>query len=106
METILAGYTKDVVRSLGELAANEIAKVLCVKNEINKLKRKLETMSAIIRDAEQTVVQYETTRDWLKQLRGIAYEAENIIDRCRIEQERLQMFQPQVIFLKSSSILF
>uniref|UniRef100_A0A0E0LKN5 AAA+ ATPase domain-containing protein n=1 Tax=Oryza punctata TaxID=4537 RepID=A0A0E0LKN5_ORYPU len=95
METILAGYTKDVVKSLGELAANEIAKVLCVKNEINKLKRKLETMSAIIRDAEQTVVQYETTRDWLKQLRAIAYEAENIIDRCRIEQERLQMFQPQ-----------
>ncbi|XP_006657698.1 putative disease resistance protein RGA3 [Oryza brachyantha] len=95
METILAGYTKDVVMSLGNLAANEIAKVLCVKNEINKLKRKLETMTAIIRDAEQTVVQYETTRDWLKRLRGIAYEAENIIDRCRIEQERLQMFQPQ-----------
>jgi len=41
-------------------------------------------------------VQNETTRDWLKRSREIIYEAENIIDRCRIERERLQTLQPQV----------
>lgn len=96
IETILAGFTKDVVKSLADLATNEIAKVLFVKNEINKLKSKLETIAAVSRDAEKTVAQYETTRDWLKQLREITYEIENIIDRCRIEEERLQTAHPQV----------
>ncbi|KAL6639331.1 hypothetical protein ACP70R_023061 [Stipagrostis hirtigluma subsp. patula] len=94
MEMILTEFTKHIVITLGNLATNEFAKVVCVKNEINKLKWKLDSMEAIIRDAEQTVVQYETTRDCLKKLREITYEAENIIDRCRIEKERLQTSQP------------
>ncbi|TVU39197.1 hypothetical protein EJB05_12605, partial [Eragrostis curvula] len=95
MEMIVSEFTKQVISSLLHLATNEIAKVLCVKNEITRLARKLDSMEAIIRHAEQTVVQYETTRDWLKKLKEITYEAENIIDRCRIEKERLQILQPQ-----------
>lgn len=103
MEMILSKFAEQVISSLGNLASNEIAKVLCIKNEISRLSRKLESMTAIIRDAEMTVVQYETTRDWLKKLREIIYEAENIIDRCRIEKEWLQ---PLVrTYIKPSLIL-
>ncbi|KQK16239.1 putative disease resistance protein RGA3 [Brachypodium distachyon] len=94
IETILAGFTKDVVKSLGKLATDELSKVLYVKNEIEKLKSKLEHITTIIMDAEQTIVQHAATRDWLKKLREITYEAENIIDRCRIEADRPQS-QPQ-----------
>jgi hypothetical protein len=96
IETILAGFAKDVVKSLGNLAINEVSKVLCVRNEINKLKGRLEFITTIIMDAEQTVVQQAATRNWLKRLREIIYEAENIIDRCRIEADRHQTSQPQV----------
>ncbi|CAN6199012.1 unnamed protein product [Urochloa humidicola] len=95
MEMVLSEFTKQVIISLGTLAGNEIAKVLCIRNEIGRLSRKLDSMAAIIRDAEQTVMQNETTRDWLKRSREIIYEAENIIDRCRIERERHQTLQPQ-----------
>ncbi|XP_047063159.1 putative disease resistance protein RGA3 [Lolium rigidum] len=95
IETILAGFAKDVVKSLGNLAINEVSKVLCVRNEINKLKGRLEFITTIIMDAEQTVVQQAATRNWLKRLREIIYEAENIIDRCRIEADRHQTSQPQ-----------
>ncbi|KAJ1290912.1 hypothetical protein BS78_02G279000 [Paspalum vaginatum] len=95
MEMILSELTKQVITSLVNLASNEIGKVLCVRNEVIKLSRKLESMTAIIKDTEQTVVQNETTRDWLKRSREIIYEAENIIDRCRIEKERLKTSQPQ-----------
>ena len=105
MEMILSEFTKQVIISLGNLASNEIAKVLCVRNEISKLSRKLESMRAIITDAEQTVVQNETTRDWLKRSREVIYEAENIIDRCRIEKERFQTSEPQVRKCLESSLI-
>ncbi|CAL5086714.1 unnamed protein product [Urochloa decumbens] len=95
MEMVLSEFTKQVIISLGNLAGNEIAKVLCIRNEIGRLSRKLDSLAAIIRDAEQTVMQNETTRDWLKRSREMIYEAENIIDRCRIERERHQTLQPQ-----------
>lgn len=106
MEMVLSEFTKQVIISLGNLAGNEIAKVLCVKNEISRLSRKLDSMTAIIRDAEQTVMQNETTRDWLKRSREIIYEAENITDRCRIERERFQTLQPQVRKCLDSSLIF
>jgi len=96
MEMVLSEFAKQVIISLGNLASNEITKILCIRNEIGRLSIKLDSMTAIIRDAEQTIVQNETTRDWLKRSREIIYEAENIIDRCRIERERLQTLQPQV----------
>ncbi|KAL6896776.1 hypothetical protein ACP4OV_007348 [Aristida adscensionis] len=95
MEMILYEFTKQVISSLGNLARNEIDKVVYVKNEISKLSSKLESLTAIIKDAEQTVVQQETTRDWLKKFREITYEAENIIDRCKIEREKLQISQTE-----------
>lgn len=95
MEMILSEFTKHVISSLVNLASNEIAKVLCIRNEISKLARKLESMRAIITDAEQAVVQNETTRDWLKRSREIIYEAEDINDRYNIEKERFQISQPQ-----------
>lgn len=105
MEMILSEFTKQVIISLGNLASNEIGKVLCVRNEISKLSRKLKSMRAIIIDAEQTVVQSETTKDWLKRSREIIYESENIIDRCRIEEERLQTSQLQVRKCLESSLI-
>ncbi|GJN07445.1 hypothetical protein PR202_ga25278 [Eleusine coracana subsp. coracana] len=95
MEMIVSEFTKQVISSLVQLATNEIANVLWVKNEISKLAGKLQSMEAIISDAEKTVMQYETTKVWLKKLKEITYEAENIIDHCRIEKERLQTSQLQ-----------
>jgi predicted nuclease with TOPRIM domain len=96
MEMIASEFTKQVIRSLIDLASTEIVNVLNVKSDISKLKGKFQSMEAIIRDAEKTVKEYETTKDWLKKLKEITCEAENIIDRCRIEKERLQTAQPQV----------
>lgn len=105
MEMILSEFTKHVISSLVNLASNEIAKVLCIRNEISKLARKLESMRAIITDAEQAVVQKETTRDWLKRSREIIYEAEDINDRYNIEKERFQISQPQVSRCLESSLI-
>lgn len=99
METvILYGLLKEATAALAGFAYNEIAKVLGVKHEIIKLERKLKTIAVQLSTAPyHTIIPHaEGNHEWLKQLTEIAYEAESIIDRFKIEVGMLQL---QVIIL-------
>ncbi|TKW32599.1 hypothetical protein SEVIR_2G177900v4 [Setaria viridis] len=94
METvILDGLLKEATAALAGFAYNEIAKVLGVKHEIIKLERKLKTIAGQLSTAPyHTIIPHaEGNHEWLKQLTEIAYEAESIIDRFKIEVGMLQL---------------
>ncbi|CAN6217530.1 unnamed protein product [Urochloa humidicola] len=85
---IVSGIIKEIVTSLGSFTYNEIVKVLGVKDEIEKLDKSLESIRHEIRNADQTIAHSEATNEQLKKLIDIAYEAESIIDRFRIDRNK------------------
>ncbi|KAG6498335.1 disease resistance protein RPP8-like [Zingiber officinale] len=87
---------------LTDLLEGEICKVLGVKEEIKKFQRRLERLSPYLQDAEQKRHQDNRVNTWLRDLKGIVYDAEDIIEFCTIPGgSELMSLQP----LSSSSTL-
>lgn len=84
---ILNGIISGIIRSLADGGIAMIIKVACVKKDVDILARRLESIMAVIGDAEghRILAQSEAADHRLKKLREIAYEAETIIDLFRIE---------------------
>ncbi|XP_038976431.1 putative disease resistance protein RGA3 [Phoenix dactylifera] len=70
-------------------AKEEAAKILGVPEEIKKLHRRLKRMQAILADVENRRFDNEAINLWLNELRDLMYDADDIIDECRIEGEKL-----------------
>ncbi|KAK1272751.1 putative disease resistance RPP13-like protein 3 [Acorus gramineus] len=72
----------EIVKRLSELTLKEVKLLSGVKDELKKLKRKLETISDVLEDAENREFQDTTVRSWLIELRDIMYDIEDIINDC------------------------
>ncbi|KAG6498548.1 putative disease resistance RPP13-like protein 1 [Zingiber officinale] len=87
---------------LTDFLEGEICKVLGVKEEIKKFKRRLERLSPYLQDAEKKRHQDNRVNTWLRDLKGIVYDAEDIIELCTLPGgSELMSLQP----LSSSSTL-
>ncbi|WOL20088.1 disease resistance protein RGA3 [Canna indica] len=74
-----------VPRYLGKLSnfiEDETFKVLCVKGEMRRLHRWLTRIGPYLQDAEQRMHHEDTIDTWVKELKGVMYDAEDIIDLC------------------------
>ncbi|TVU19202.1 hypothetical protein EJB05_35339, partial [Eragrostis curvula] len=86
MEAAVVSSTEGVLRillgKLGTVLAEKYALLSGVRQEIQELKDDLESMNACLRDlATGSDYQHsEQTRTWMKQVREVAYDAEDCID--------------------------
>ncbi|XBH91671.1 hypothetical protein VPH35_082994 [Triticum aestivum] len=76
-----------LITSVSSSLAGVIVRVACVKKDVDTLTGRLESIMAVIGDAERhrILARSEAADHRLKKLREIAYEAETIIDLFRIE---------------------
>ncbi|KAG6502237.1 hypothetical protein ZIOFF_042126 [Zingiber officinale] len=80
---------------LTDFLEGEICKVIGVKEEIKKFKRRLERLSPYLQDAEQKRHQDNRVNIWLRDLKGIVYDAEDIIELCTLHGgSELMSLQP------------
>ncbi|KAG6498337.1 putative disease resistance RPP13-like protein 1 [Zingiber officinale] len=80
---------------LTDFLEGEICKVIGVKEEIKKFKRRLERLSPYLQDAEQKRHQDNRVNTWLRDLKGIVYDAEDIIELCTLHGgSELMSLQP------------
>ncbi|XP_073106728.1 putative disease resistance protein RGA3 [Elaeis guineensis] len=75
-------------------AIAEAAKMLGVPDEINKFHKRLKRIVLVVADAEN--FDSDAINHWLSELRDLMYDAEDIIEECRIEGRKF-------LRLKSSS---
>ncbi|XP_074560891.1 putative disease resistance RPP13-like protein 1 [Curcuma longa] len=94
MAVVLDLFVKRFVGKLSDVIEEEIGKVLGVKGELTRLHRKLSRISPYIQDAEKRRRTDPAINSWVKELKDIMYDAEDILDLCMAEGGRLLEAQP------------
>ncbi|KAG6517838.1 hypothetical protein ZIOFF_021237 [Zingiber officinale] len=94
MAVVLDFFVKRYLGRLSDFLDGEIGKVLEVKEEIKKLHRKLSRISPYIQDAEKRRHRDPVINNWVKELKDIMYDAEDILDLCMVEGGRFLEAQP------------
>nr|CAD1829003.1 unnamed protein product [Ananas comosus var. bracteatus] len=56
-----------------------------VEDDLKKLKCTLEAIESVLRDAERREVREESVKLWLRELKGVAYDADDVLDEFEYE---------------------
>ncbi|XP_058079595.1 putative disease resistance protein RGA4 [Magnolia sinica] len=87
-EVFLSALVETMVGNLNSLLLQQFQTAGGVKKELRKLESTLLTIKAVLRDADKQQVQSEALRDWLLKLKGVAYDADDLIDEFLTEAFR------------------
>ncbi|GMY20827.1 putative disease resistance protein RGA3 [Fagus crenata] len=79
-EGIVTDLMKQLVSIAAREAEREIRLVVGVDKEIKKLKDNLQTLEAVLNDAEKRQVTDKAVKLWLKKLEGVSYEMDDVLD--------------------------
>ncbi|KAJ6804044.1 putative disease resistance protein isoform X3 [Iris pallida] len=69
-----------VVDKLGNLLVEELILLHGVNDQVERLRRELQRMQCFLRDADTKRKRDERVKHWVKEIRDVAYEAEDVID--------------------------
>ncbi|KAK9138633.1 hypothetical protein Sjap_009227 [Stephania japonica] len=105
-EALLVSGVRDILNKLIATALDKISLVWGVKGEVEKLKKVLMRIQAVLEDAEKQQVEKESVRLWLMELKEVAYDAEDVLDGVAYETLRHQSESKVRNFLSLSNPLF
>ncbi|XP_026379633.1 putative disease resistance protein RGA3 [Papaver somniferum] len=88
MEDILMSGATGILKKLVGVVSEDIGSALGVKDDLKKLQSTLEMILAVIADAEKRQEKEELVRLWLRRLKDIAYDADDVIDEFSYENMR------------------
>ncbi|XP_059591242.1 putative disease resistance protein RGA3 [Vitis vinifera] len=76
------GVVEHILTNLGSSAFQEIGSMYGVPKEITKLNGKLGTIKAVLLDAQEKQQQQSNraVKDWVRRLRGVVYDADDLLD--------------------------
>ncbi|TVU23526.1 hypothetical protein EJB05_25900, partial [Eragrostis curvula] len=89
MATILYTLVGSCIKKLQDIATEEAILVLGVKEEIIELQRKMNQIRCFLHDTERNTIEESADNNWLGQLRGAMYDADDIIDIARSKGRNL-----------------
>ncbi|PKU69869.1 Putative disease resistance protein RGA4 [Dendrobium catenatum] len=93
MAMVLAAFVKILAGLLTDYVAEEGAILVGVKDELQKLQEQMMNIQCLLKDAERRKFDSSSIKLWLSQLKDVMYDADDIIDLCRIESHKLQADQ-------------
>ncbi|KAL5719148.1 hypothetical protein ACHQM5_011969 [Ranunculus cassubicifolius] len=85
LELIVSPFLDLLFRNLTSLIHGEFHQLRGVNKELEKLSETLSTIQAVLVDAEVKQINDKPMRDWLRKLKDAAYDAEDILEECKIE---------------------
>ncbi|KAJ4724314.1 Disease resistance protein [Melia azedarach] len=86
-----------VVQRLGDYLIQEAVFLAGVKNEVAWLKKELEWMLCFVKDAEQKQVDDPLIHQWLSDIRDIAYDTEDVLDKYMIQVDDGGTFDSPIV---------
>ncbi|KAK9138008.1 hypothetical protein Sjap_008602 [Stephania japonica] len=87
-EEILVNGAGEILKLLSSKAIDEIKLVKGVKKEVAKLEAVANKIQQVLEDAEKKQVDDVSVRQWLQELKDVAYWAEDILDEITYESLR------------------
>ncbi|KAJ8623898.1 hypothetical protein MRB53_032428 [Persea americana] len=85
MAEFLSKLFEDFLSKLTSAAENELRLLLGVEKEKQKLGSNMSRITAVLRDAESRQVLDESAKDWLRKLKDVVYDAEDLLDELVVE---------------------
>ncbi|XP_039142118.1 putative disease resistance protein RGA4 isoform X3 [Dioscorea cayenensis subsp. rotundata] len=85
MAMIVDAFAGKLVERLANIIEEKAIMVLGVKDELQRLRRRMERIALVLKDAEKKKIQDETVKGWVHELKDLMYDADDIIDLCMIQ---------------------
>ncbi|KAH7660093.1 P-loop containing nucleoside triphosphate hydrolase protein [Dioscorea alata] len=85
MAMIVDAFAGKLVERLANVIEEKAIMVLGVKDELQRLRRRMERIARVLKDAEKRRIQDETVKGWVDELKDLMYDADDIIDLCMIQ---------------------
>ncbi|KAH7660100.1 P-loop containing nucleoside triphosphate hydrolase protein [Dioscorea alata] len=85
MAMIVDAFAGKLVERLTNVIEEKAIMVLGVKDELQRLRRRMERIARVLKDAERRRIQDETVKGWVDELKDLMYDADDIIDLCMIQ---------------------
>ncbi|RVX02816.1 putative disease resistance protein RGA3 [Vitis vinifera] len=87
-EQIPFGIAENLLMKLGSAVFHEIGLMYGVGGELRKLKEKLSTVGAVLLDAEEKQESSHAVADWVRRLKDVVYDADDLLDDFATEDLR------------------
>ncbi|KAJ4827915.1 hypothetical protein Tsubulata_021784 [Turnera subulata] len=84
-EIVLTFALEETLKKVGLLAVGGIQLAWGFKAKLKKLKQSLESIRAVLHDAEDKQAENSSVKEWLRKLREVAYEADDVLDEFGYE---------------------
>ncbi|TVU23260.1 hypothetical protein EJB05_25614, partial [Eragrostis curvula] len=90
MEVILDAFASYVTKLTTDTAEEEVAMLLGVPDELEKLRQNLHDIKAFLADAERRRIKEELVQGWVSMLKGVMYDATDVLelDQLKAEERR------------------
>ncbi|XP_034679347.1 putative disease resistance protein RGA4 isoform X2 [Vitis riparia] len=79
-EQIPFSVVENVLSSLGSSVVQKIGSMYGVRRELTKLEETLGTLKAVLLDAEDHLEKSHAVKDWVKRLKGVVYDVDDLLD--------------------------
>ncbi|KAJ9672971.1 hypothetical protein PVL29_026299 [Vitis rotundifolia] len=79
-EQIPFSVVENVLSSLGSSVVQKIGSMYGVRSELTKLEGTLGTLKAVLLDAEDHLEKSHAVKDWVKRLKGVVYDVDDLLD--------------------------
>ncbi|TVU45638.1 hypothetical protein EJB05_05129 [Eragrostis curvula] len=84
MAAVVDAFASKLVDTLAGMAKEEVEMLLGVPGEITKLETTLGDLSSILGDAERRRIRDKSTERWVRELKDVMYDADDILDLCQM----------------------
>ncbi|KAM3356738.1 hypothetical protein P3S68_023452 [Capsicum galapagoense] len=85
MAEILFNLVAEILKSLGSLATEEVASIYGLHDELKNLSPTVSSIQAVLIDAEEQQGSSNLVRDWIKRLKKVFFEADDLLDDVATE---------------------
>ncbi|XP_025604402.1 putative disease resistance protein RGA1 isoform X2 [Arachis hypogaea] len=92
-ESFIFSIAESLTVKLASRAYEEASRVVGVYDDLQELKNSLSYVKAVLLDAEQKQEQSHELQEWLKQIKLIFYDAENVLDQVDCQTLRKQVIR-------------
>ncbi|XP_020575067.1 putative disease resistance protein RGA3 [Phalaenopsis equestris] len=94
MAMILDAFVGNCVEKLTSMASEKVVMVLGVRDELKRLQRRMARIHKFLEAAERRRLEDPDINHWVGELKDVAYDADDIIDLCRIQGTLLLIDRP------------